>query len=246
MTQELKGYRVKPLWIKILALVLILAPLGNIFFSFLTVGVPNLREPGTWIYWIRYVKPEVWALNLMLFLSGVALLWVRTWSHSMAAVSIGAVLIYNIMTFKETIFIGPIAIAIGILATMGALAILYHRDFRKPYFHPRLRWWETSPRFRVDLPVDVHSVESGDKLSAILLDISRSGILLQLPEPSPWRTGETQLIELPNSLKIKAEVIRKHDANSFGLNFTKLSWKDGRELKHFIRQLEVDPRNLHR
>lgn len=244
MTNDIAGYRVKPAWIKILAFALILAPLGNIVFSFITIGVPNLMDPGAWSYWIRYVKPQVWALNAMLFLSGISLLWVRTWTHSLAAVSIGAVLIYNIVTFNETIFIGPIAIITGIVASLVALIALYHRDFRKPYFQPRLRWWETSPRYRVDLPVEVVSNESSQKLSAVMLDISRSGILLKVQEGTPWRSGEFLSVVLPKSHTLRAVVVRKQDDTSFGLSFSNLSWSEARDLKHFIRQLETDPRNF--
>ncbi|NCN39839.1 PilZ domain-containing protein [bacterium] len=244
MSSDIAGYKIKPVWIKILAIVLILAPLGNIVFSFITVGVPNLMDPGAWVYWVRYIKPEVWALNAMLFLSGISLLWVRTWTHSLAAVSVGAVLIYNIITFKDSIFIGPVAIVTGIIASLIALIALYHKDFRKPYFQPRMRWWETSPRYRVDLPVEVVSSESSKKLSAVLLDISRSGLLLKVSDETDWRTGESLSVLLPKSQTFKAVVVRKQENGAFGLSFKNLSWTEGRDLKHFIRQLETDPRNF--
>ena len=244
MSEQIIGYRFKPSWIKILAILLILAPLGNIAVSFISVGVPNLLDLGAWTYWIRFVKPEVWALNFMLLLSGISLLWVRTRTHSLAAVSIGAVLIYNIVSFQDTVFIGPIAIGVSLVVSLIALAILYHRDFRKPYFNPRLRWWETSTSYRVDLPVELTSSESGTTIPAVLLDVSRSGLLVKVADDISWRLGESQKVQLPKSIHLNAKIVRKHSDHSFGLSFEKPNWKDGQSLKNFIRQLETDPRNF--
>lgn len=63
---------------------------------------------------------------------------------------------------------------------VGGLLYRVAREIRVPYFYPRIRWWETNPRFRLSVPVQV---KIGDRaLKGEILDISRGGCFIRLRE----------------------------------------------------------------
>jgi len=61
-----------------------------------------------------------------------------------------------------------------IAAPMVLAAVLLQREVRTPYFNPRIRWWESEPRFAIDAPV-----RGGGRA----LDISRHGMFVQHDNP---------------------------------------------------------------
>ncbi len=53
------------------------------------------------------------------------------------------------------------------------------REIRVPYFFPRIRWWESNPKYRLSIPVSLQK-ESGEDLIGDILDLSHSGCFLKL------------------------------------------------------------------
>ncbi len=69
------------------------------------------------------------------------------------------------------------------LMVFGAVVFLLFRvarEIRVPYFHPRIRWWETNPRFRLCVPVQVKWADQN--LRGEIMDLSRSGCFIRLRE----------------------------------------------------------------
>lgn len=235
------GYRQKPVWIQILAALLILAPFGNILSTFFLMDIP-LTNPQSWTYWLTFIPARVWALNVLLFASGWALLKVRTWTHLLATATLLSVIVYNIMNYQSLLLLGPLTLAGFILISVITLVVLYSKEFRKPYFNPRLRWWETSPRYKARLPVILKDLPNAKDYSGELLDISRSGTLIAL-DPKfdhELQIGEEHHVLLPNNLEINAQVVRRN-SEGYGLQFKRNSWSTRSQLKRFIQDLAKDP-----
>ena len=53
------------------------------------------------------------------------------------------------------------------------------REIRVPYFFPKIRWWESNPRYRVSIPVSIQK-ENGELILAEILDLSNSGCFIKL------------------------------------------------------------------
>jgi hypothetical protein len=236
------GYRKKPFWIYVAAFTLILSPFGNFIVSLIAHQTPYWYSPKAWAHWVQSITPGVWGILILLFLSGVALLFVRKWTWTLSLVSLGFIIVYDIILIatNQLEFMGPVAIILMILATLSFGMGIYLSEFRKPYLNPRLRWWETEPRYRVDLPVTLTKVEHPGNL----VDISRSGVLVEWTDAKTIPEIEGILsLTLPTQISVPVLVSRR-TARGYGLQFEKLDAKQKKDLKVFIETLTVDPTKL--
>jgi hypothetical protein len=74
-----------------------------------------------------------------------------------------------------------------IASLMGVAGILHRvsREVRVPYFFPKIRWWESNPRYKLCVPVKVTRSVPGETgpptvLEAEILDLSMGGCFLKL------------------------------------------------------------------
>ena len=64
---------------------------------------------------------------------------------------------------------------------LWALSIRVTREVRVPYFLPRIRWWESNPRYRLSIPVKVSVKGSeGVALDGEILDLSTRGCFIKI------------------------------------------------------------------
>ena len=71
---------------------------------------------------------------------------------------------------------------LAFLASTAALIILIFRvgkEVKVPYFLPRIRWWESDPRYRLSAPVAI-TRENGGHLDGEILDLSMGGCFIKL------------------------------------------------------------------
>lgn len=110
------------------------------------------------------------------------------------------------------------------------LAIVAGIFFRKhiiaPYFNPRLRWWETETRYRIDIRAEV--TIDGERLSGEILDISKTGCLLAFDRQ--LRLGSTHSFSLRclgHFLEIQGMIMRKsssdEEGDRYGIMFVRFS-----------------------
>ena len=234
------GYRHKPFWIYVASILLMIAPLGNLLWSLASLRIPDWYKPHVWAYWAKYVSPMTWVLLAMLFVSGVSLLVVRKWTWNLSLATLALVTLYDIIMMKQFLMMGTVAVLAMVASTLGFGLVLYFSEFRRPYMNPRLRWWETSPRYKVDLPV----VLSKSDLPATLVDISRTGVLVEwtTPEQIPDIEGDVQLT-LPTQKAVAAK-IKRRTPKGYGLEFGELGREDRLAVRDFIDTLSEDPTKL--
>jgi len=60
---------------------------------------------------------------------------------------------------------------------LGVLIFRLGREIRVPYFLPKIRWWETNPRYKLVVPVKVERAESG--FEGEILDLSMGGCFIK-------------------------------------------------------------------
>ena len=237
------GYRKKPLWIYMVAIALMVAPLGNLLWTLANLNIPRWYLPSTWRIWLPYLTASTWVMLAALFVSGCSLLFVRRWSWGLGLLTLCLITVYNLVMLKQFLMLGPIAVFLMIASTIGLAAFLYFSEFRKPYLNPRLRWWETSPRFRAELPVALQ----GQSEPAILVDISRTGLLLEWPEGKkpPGLEGTLHLTLPAQSQSVPGEV-KRSTLKGYGLQFENLTKPDKRLIDACIGTLADDPTKVGR
>lgn len=65
------------------------------------------------------------------------------------------------------------------IAVLVLLVYRVSREVRVPYFLPRIRWWESNPRYRLILPCALER-SGGEKVDAEILDLSVSGCFIKM------------------------------------------------------------------
>lgn len=55
------------------------------------------------------------------------------------------------------------------------------KELRVPYFFPRIRWWESDPRYKLALPVELQR-KDGTQSQAEIMDISKGGCFIKTHE----------------------------------------------------------------
>ncbi|MFN8792498.1 MAG: PilZ domain-containing protein [Bdellovibrionales bacterium] len=109
---------------------------------------------------------------------------------------------------------------------------------RRLYFDPRLRWWETQPRYKTDFQCQVE--RGGGRYWVEIRNISEGGAFLQTSEI--FSAGENLKIFFKDSqgvIALAGEVVyrRMMEPAGYGFKFDKPSTKEPR-LKALIRKLE--------
>jgi len=235
------GYASKPKWITALGVAFLLAPLGNFLWSLAAYGVERWWDPNVWGIWLPHVEPYVWLMMFLVAASGVSLLVVRKWSWILAVAALSFVLIHSFFLLPHIVGSTNTAIVVLLsLITVGSIAFVGFSPFRRPYLNPRLRWWETSPRYKADIQVKVGEIEQ----PGILVDISRTGALVEWPSASMPDVSENTKLDLPMGLSLYARVARKTESG-YGFTFnSKFNPESNKTLKGFLSQLAKDPTKL--
>ena len=108
---------------------------------------------------------------------------------------------------------------------------------RKIYFDPRIRWWETQPRFYADIAAEVFL--STQKMAGQVVNISGSGLFFLSNED--LKEGDEIQIQFRDSgreINLDGQVvyIRKDKQHGFGVKFT--NYKNSKKaLSELLRKL---------
>ncbi|MBS1971892.1 MAG: hypothetical protein JSU04_16395 [Bdellovibrionales bacterium] len=208
-TQDLK----QPIGIYILALLFMLAPLGNIIVSFAGSGVANWYHPAEFAELVKTIPVADWLWLAGIFIAGLALLMRHKSAWLIAVMALLIVLAmntYRAFTIDDTV-LNPefvrVQILISILVTFSVLIIAFYA--RYPYLDRRQQWmFPTAHRYDVKSPVIVHT---GGELAGLTESVSTAGIRIRLAKATDSLKGKTEVeftfSELPGLNKVKAEVI---------------------------------------
>lgn len=119
-----------------------------------------------------------WALSFLGIATGYGFKEMTRWSwnvflvNSLFVAYSNALLVakYSASQNKLLAFLASIALLVGLILRVG-------KEVKVPYFLPRIRWWETNPRYKLVVPVKVERSESG--FEGEILDISMGGCFVK-------------------------------------------------------------------
>lgn len=136
----------KPWSIIILALIHILAPLGNLLFNAWRSG-RTLSEQ--WFYWFHVLPKSLLVFYILIpILAGVFIYICRRWSYWAYLACLGLVFCSNVYGFTTSVNALNFAfLCVALLVDLLVVAYFVVPSVRKVYFDPRVRWWETAPRY---------------------------------------------------------------------------------------------------
>jgi hypothetical protein len=219
-----RGYRKKPLWIYLLSAFMCLSPPVSFVAAVRRAGESLWYSPETWLAYARRIPAPVWGLIAFFVLSGLTVLLVRKLTWMLALGALGALLLYNLVLFRQ----------LPLLAGAAILALTLFPRLREPFLSPKLRWWEQAPRQAVHLK----AVAVGSGAEVEVLNLSATGALLA-SDPFGGTRAEASLCLAPG-LVVLCKVVRSEGART-GVQFLYLSASSRRKLRKLIHQAARKP-----
>lgn len=175
--------RSRPWPIVILALLHILGPLGNVFLSS-WVDHMTPRE-----YIVTFFRTQnLWMMIdffVLLPLAGVAIWICKKWSYPIFLIIALETMASNFWSWKHHSAVYPL----WVLVLVFVLDILFVGYFLVPavrvvYMDPKLRWWESKPRFVARIRTTLTLADKADKkATAMITDISEGGVFIKCATP---------------------------------------------------------------
>lgn len=213
----------KPIGIYILALLFIIAPLGNILISFAGSGVSNWYEPSIFVAFMQTIPVWEWAWLTLLFLTGVLLFRPHKLSWSFAILTLILILCINIYRIYSTDAnsINPqylkVFSILALFCTLGVLVIAFY--FRFPYLDRRANWIKNVERFDITTEVKV------DQMMAVTESISMTGCKIITASQYPTKAGDNISVVFAeiSSSPVKCTVVENKE------KFLRLEFLPGQE-----------------
>lgn len=178
MNSAIQNFRDLPLLIKAIVIGLIIAPFGNFATTFSAVGIPGWYFPPTFIKLVLNVAPVDLAWNFLLLISGILLLQRRKLAWALSVIAILCALAANLYNwYYGTTSLNSGFFIVTSLSSLAMIGVLFY--FRYPHLDRRDRWLSKNVRHPVTVKVDIHIPV---KVAAMLINISESGALLEVPD----------------------------------------------------------------
>jgi len=237
--------RRRPWPIFLLAWFHFLSPIGNFFFNAHYVPVDY------WTYFTAHFDEVNLPGSIFFFLvppmAGLAIYACKKWSfwvYLVLMLMIVAFSYHSWQTRPEINSIVPMVILFGINVTLVAYFLI--PAVRTLYFDPRLRWWETKPRYSVDYSADV---KSGDnQATAHILNLSESGLFLTVKQGKAPEDGariDVTFKDQGTSYTVVGTAIHHQRQREMGIGVQFIHTSDStRSLKFLTRKLETEGRRI--
>jgi|SRR6185437_6247978 len=133
-----------------------------------------------------------------------------------------------------------------VISMLGILFIAFRvtREVRVPYYFPKIRWWESNPRYRLAVRSAILRKVSEQSVAGEILDLSASGCFIKLrtdlksdePVRLQFEVFKTT-IECDGVVVWKSESTVTHP-KGVGVKFTDLSRRDRRSLRLITKRLK--------
>lgn len=230
----------RPFGVYLLAILFMLAPIGNLLISFSNSGDPNWLSIEKIQQYSLTVSVIDWAWLGLLFVSGLLLFIQHKTAWTISVISLILVLCINTYRFvtleqqmQESFFRWQMILAI--LATMAILVIAFY--FRYPYLDRRSQWFfGTQHRIKIKTPVQVlsHDISEG-----VTETISLSGASIMLKQDIYEKIKDLSYVDIVfndiRQLRIKSQIIDYFD-NHLRVKFEDMTAEDKSDLRAWIEQ----------
>ena len=243
--------RKRPLALTILALIHFLYP---VYYFILVVHFHNISIVD--FFDLVNVLFNPFQRFLFFFLScapivlGYGLFKVRAWAYGFFFVYAACTIVLNgahWIKFGEGDLIPPMLDISIIFITLFFTFYFVRKHIRRPYFNPRLRWWENDDRYKVeDMYVKIEDPSNEDHLfeDGEVFDLSENGLFIRSKfVPVPGVTLRVTFRFLEENLSVDGKVMRIIDGTGrnpkgFGLLFVNLPGRDKKRIRSFLNLLD--------
>ncbi len=238
MSQD-KSELKQPVGIYVLAVLFMLAPVGNIILSFIASGVDGWYRPDVFLDLLTTVPAADWAWLVAIFIAGASLLLRHKSSWMLSVVVLLMVLAmntYRAFTVDENT-LNPefvrVQILVSILVTFSVLVIAFYT--RYPYLDRRQQWiFPTAHRYNVATAVLVHIAEG---VVGTTESVSSAGVRIRMPKvvDELKHAGDLDITftEMDN-FKVASEIV-EFNGTTLRLKFKKFGWGSRGRLEAWLK-----------
>lgn len=172
--------------------------------------------------------------------AGVAVYCVKKWSYPVFLLCMVWIAIQVFFKFSYALrgFEFFLTVILPMLINILYVSYILLPKVRAPYYDPRLRWWETKPRyvFSTDLKITYNNEAVEGKMT----NVSEGGLFAIIPTMiEPNSMIDVGFDVLGNHVDLKAKIVyRKPDGTSYGLQFASLSGDQKKSIKKIIAKLD--------
>lgn len=230
----------KPIGVYFIAILFLIAPLGNLLISFAGSGVQNWHEASVVTAFLSTVPFYDWLWLGLIFLTGLLLFKPHKTSWTLALISLFVVLVinsYRLFSVDQN-SIDPAFLKIfsivSVLVTLGVLVIAFY--FRFPYLDRRAGFLVNLTRYEVEVPLKMKSPQS---FSAMTESLSLSGLRAKISAQDGESLNKDQVVEFEftqNSFgPVQAQVISVDQEN--GETKLRLKFLEQKNLNKNLRNL---------
>jgi hypothetical protein len=219
----------KPWAIIVLAVFHILAPVGNLILNSHRMNRSLLQ---TWSYWAHGLPKSLFVAYVILPpLAGIFIYLCRRWSYWAYILCLSWIFAANAYSlWTNASMLNLIIFCVVILLDLLAVAYFVVPSVRTVYFDPRLRWWETAPRYPLTLEAKI------DEHVGLIKNISIGGIFLEAwPGITQNKTVNLEWSYEGRNYKTPARIVYKSD-KGYGIQFQH-SPQTHKMMKEFINLL---------
>lgn len=224
-------------FLKSVALYCLLYPVAFPIFAVLMFDIPVLN-----CYEIAFF-PLFWVACVLSVVTGMGLWDFKRWSwYTFFALCVLTVYLNVRVAIRLSQSTNR---TLALVAMLGlVLAVLYRvaREVRVPYLFPKIRWWESNPRYKLSVPVRLKRA-GGDILEGEIQDISTGGCFVKL-RSELQKNEPLQLVFAALEIPVSCEgvVVWKTQSTvthpkGVGIKFRGLSTPNRRLLKVITRRL---------
>lgn len=162
----------KPWTIILLSALHILAPFGNIVLNSFRSGRSFSQ---TWAYWLNVIPGPLFLTYVLLPpLAGVFIFICKRWSYWCYVACLGLIFLGNLYGFWTSVnWLNFLTLFLVLVVDVLVVAYFVVPSVRKVYFDPRMRWWETAPRYLFDTEGTVN------RAIGTIKNISAGGLLVE-------------------------------------------------------------------
>jgi hypothetical protein len=160
--------------LKIVAAFYLAFPLAYIVLAAIMFDIPFNRCGSV------LVSPFYYFVSFFSMVAGYGLWEMRRWAWyyfviaQVMVVYENAHLVHRLAESHHKVLVFAISIFFQIV-----LIFRVAREIRVPYLFPKIRWWESNPRYRLTIPVSLHG-GSGESQQGQILDVSVAGCFIKL------------------------------------------------------------------
>lgn len=190
------------------------------------------------------LSPLYYAACFWVVLAGYGLWEMRRWGWYVFLFSnlwIGYESIYLVVNYSESHH-KVLALAFSLLILIG-IVLRVSREVRVPYFFPKIRWWESDPRYRLSVPAQMER-QDGEAMKGEILDLSMGGCFVKLRNDLTQEEAISIAFDLfEMTVKIAGIVVWRSQSTvthpkGVGIKFSPMDRQQRRVLKSMTQQLK--------